>query len=169
MDIIPLLVCSLTLAVSLYTDLRFKKIPNALTMPVALSALFFFNFKGLNDGVVYVVKGFAGGGCLLLIPFMMGGIGGGDVKLLAALGAWLGFMPVVNVFFYSAITGGIISFIILLKQRSMSKLKQACIALVLCKLSQRFTGRTEEPEDSFPYSAPIAIGFIFYVMWGAIL
>ncbi len=71
-------------------DLRTRRIPNYLTLGTAVAGLA-FNFmshglNGLADGFLGMLLGFA---CLIL-PYLWGGMGAGDVKALAALGAWLG-------------------------------------------------------------------------------
>ncbi|MGB9825690.1 MAG: prepilin peptidase, partial [Desulfofundulus sp.] len=69
-------------AISLYTDLRWKKIYNKVLFPFALAGIimqsYFHGLKGLAEGVA----GFATGLLLLFIPFVMRQMGAGDVKLL---------------------------------------------------------------------------------------
>lgn len=87
-------------------DLRTRRIPNVLTFGAAGLALGFHAFAG---GLASFGTSFAGWvvGLALLVPlFWLGGMGGGDVKLLAALGAWMGPRDVVWVALCSAIAGG---------------------------------------------------------------
>ena len=63
------------------------------------------------------------GGLLFLLPFLLGGAGGGDLKLLAALGAWLGTRGIINLFLYSAIIGALISLALMIKNNSFHLLK----------------------------------------------
>jgi prepilin peptidase CpaA len=87
------------------TDLRMHRIPNYLTAPVAaLGIVFRFAVPGIEgqpliawlqrhphaDALAWSVLGFGLGFSLLFIPWALGGGGAGDIKLLAALGAWLG-------------------------------------------------------------------------------
>lgn len=77
-------------AVATLTDLRSQRIPNTLTLPAAgaglvLNGLFF----GL-DGLLASASGWAVGCALLLPLFLLRGLGAGDVKLVAALGALKG-------------------------------------------------------------------------------
>jgi prepilin peptidase CpaA len=71
-------------------DFRLHKIPNYLTVPAALAGLAFHTFASTGWGPLVSLSGFAVGFSLLIIPWLLGGSGMGDVKLLAALGAWLG-------------------------------------------------------------------------------
>ena len=72
------------------TDYRSRRIPNVLTFGASLAAVLFFWFTAGLAGIVTSAEGWIVG-CLLFLPwFALGGMGGGDVKLLAALGAWAG-------------------------------------------------------------------------------
>src|SRR3990170_4623177 len=71
-------------------DVRTRRIPNWLTFGAAAAA---FGYAGLHSGLTGVGIGVLGWlvGAALFFPFFaLGGMGAGDVKLLAALGAWLG-------------------------------------------------------------------------------
>lgn len=66
------------------------RIPNVLTVPAALLGLTYHGLTAGGHGLLLALAGLAIGFALLLLPWLMGGGGMGDVKLLAALGAWLG-------------------------------------------------------------------------------
>ena len=100
--------------IATYTDLRRLLIPKWLTLPAlaggvifhaALGAVrgpwFVFNpnwgwFLGAADGLMFALAGFVVGFALFFVMFMAGACHGGDVKLFAAVGAWVG--PVVAIF-----------------------------------------------------------------------
>lgn len=89
------------------TDLRSRRIPNILTFGSAVCAIgFHLALSGLPGGID-ALGGWATGVALLFVPFALGGMGGGDVKLMGALGAWLGPSTVVWVVLYSGIAGGV--------------------------------------------------------------
>src|SRR5690242_782668 len=100
-DSIPLSASAVLLVIAFFTDVRAMRIPNLLT------GLFF----AAGCGYHLLVYGLAGGlsalaGALagfvpLLALYLFNGIGAGDVKLFAALGAWLGVLPVLQVLVYS--------------------------------------------------------------------
>ncbi|MFK4998209.1 prepilin peptidase [Bacillus sp. N9] len=64
-------------------------------------------------------KGFLVGFALLLIPYLLGGMGAGDVKLMAAIGALMGTTFVLYSFVYIALIGGFISIFLIMKNRGI--------------------------------------------------
>jgi prepilin peptidase CpaA len=105
LSIAPLLALLLWAAVE---DYRTRRIRNWLTFSLILSGVVqaFFHDSGLSpaQSVLGLVVGFA----LPLTLFLLGAIGGGDVKLLAGVGAWLGAAAVFKVFCTEAIIGMLI-------------------------------------------------------------
>lgn len=81
---------ALFMALCAATDYRTRRIPNWLTVPAAISGLVFSAVSPHGIGLLPALAGFAVGLALLLLPWILGGGGMGDVKMLAALGAWLG-------------------------------------------------------------------------------
>jgi len=98
--------------VACLTDLKWRRIPNVLTLGGAAAALLVHLVLRGPAGVGSAAAGWAVGLALFLPVFALRGIGGGDVKLLAALGAWLGPMPAVWLAFWSAIAGGVFALIV---------------------------------------------------------
>ena len=94
------------------TDLRTRRVPNALTLGAALAAVAFHAATSAGSGLLFAVLGW-GVGLLMFLPlFALRGIGGGDVKLLAALGAWLGPSMVLWVAAFAAIAGGVFALVV---------------------------------------------------------
>lgn len=104
---LPLTVASLACLGAAATDLWKFKIPNVLTLPLLASGLMFhlivFGSAGLGKSSVGALVGF---GCLLL-PYLRGGMGAGDVKLMAGIGAWLGPLATCQVLIVSSLIGGV--------------------------------------------------------------
>jgi prepilin peptidase CpaA len=110
---IPAIVISICLAACVF-DVRTRRIPNALTFSAAGAGLL---YHAATTGVAGVQLAAAGWllGLLLLLPyFALGGMGGGDVKLVAALGAWLGPWETFWVAMYAGIAGGVLGLIVAL-------------------------------------------------------
>jgi prepilin peptidase CpaA len=104
------------LGIASVLDWRFRKIPNAVTIPLALTGFIYRIFEGGALGFTESALGLLVGMTLLYLPFILGGMGGGDVKLLGAIGAFVGPYQVAQVFLASAVIGGIFSFIEIIRK-----------------------------------------------------
>jgi len=95
------------LCVATFTDLRSGRIPNWLVIPFLLAGIAVSPWRPDWQGNMH---GFAGLGLGLLVfgfLFWLGGMGGGDLKLCAALGAWIGPMQLFFAMVYAGMAGGI--------------------------------------------------------------
>lgn len=96
------------------TDIKSRRIPNVLTFTCAgLGLLYFFISAGLT-GLLFSGIGLTCGFVVLLLLYLFKVVGAGDVKLFAALGAWVGAATVWNIFVYSILFGGFIGLALLL-------------------------------------------------------
>ncbi len=158
----------LPLAIALWIawgDLRTYRIPNYLTLGTALAGLafqaYFHGLNGLGSGFMGLGLGF-----FLLFPvYLLGGMGAGDVKALAALGTWLGPALTLTLFFYMALAGGLMAIgVLLYKGLLWAKLRQYWAYLVSWVLF-RPTGLTAGPApkaevQGIPYGVAIALGMV---------
>lgn len=117
---VPILVLGFV-AIAVFTDLRSQIIPNWLTVSAFAGALVFHLAVGGWIGLASSVCGFATGFGTLLVLFLIGGGGGGDVKLMGAVGAWIGVWPTLLVFVGSAVFVILIMIGVLIKRGSSSK------------------------------------------------
>ncbi len=101
---------------AVYTDIRWKKIYNKLTFPAAAAGLLLNGLQSGWMGVCFSAKGFAVAfGVMLTLALLTGGgIGGGDIKLMAAVGALRGSPFVFWAMLYTAVVGGLIAVVYLL-------------------------------------------------------
>lgn len=90
-------------------DLRTRRIPNGLTFGAAAVAFAFFLATGGIPAFTASLAGWGLGLALFMPFFLLGGMGAGDVKLLAAFGAWLGPWQVVWTALYGAVAGGVLA------------------------------------------------------------
>jgi prepilin peptidase CpaA len=95
-------------AVACVTDLRARRIPNWLTFGSAALALGVHGALSGWAGAQHAGAGWIVGTLLFLPLFLLRGMGGGDVKLLAAFGAWLGPGEVLWLAAYTSMAGGVI-------------------------------------------------------------
>lgn len=101
-----------------WLDVISRRIPNRLTYPAMLAALVvrfgFLGWHGLLEGLLGLVL--CGGVFFLL--FVIHAMGGGDVKLMAAVGAWVGYHNAGMALIVCALAGGLIAlgYVIVLKR-----------------------------------------------------
>jgi prepilin peptidase CpaA len=93
-------------------DLRTRRIPNVLTFGAAAGGLVFsLATRGVAGGLESLT-GMLVGAALMFVLFALGGMGAGDVKLLGALGAWLGPFDAIWLSLYTGIAGGVIALVV---------------------------------------------------------
>lgn len=109
---LPALAIVLSGAVACATDLRARRIPNWLTFGSAILALAAHVSVSGWHGAQQAAAGWAVGTLLFLPLFLLRGMGGGDVKLLAAFGAWLGPQDVLWLAAYASMAGGAIAIVV---------------------------------------------------------
>jgi prepilin peptidase CpaA len=105
--VIPVVVVSVAIVIATITDLRSFKIHNLLTIPLLISGLAYHGLVTGQDGFVSSVLGALFGFGVLALFFLVGGVGGGDVKLLAGVGAWLGLFLTFWLFNAAALAAGL--------------------------------------------------------------
>jgi prepilin peptidase CpaA len=146
-----------------WCDVRTRRIPNALTFPAAVLGLLAATAAHGGQGTLSSAAGLLVG-LLLFFPFFaLKGLGAGDVKLLGALGAWLGGPIVVMVAFYTALAGGVLAIVLIVRHRYG---RQALRNIWLLFTHWRVFG--PRPLDALtletsagpklPYALPIAVG-----------
>jgi prepilin peptidase CpaA len=113
LDLLPAAIAS----VAALIDLRSRRIPNWLTLAAVLAGLAWHTLRDGPTGLSVALAGAALGLALLLPFYMVRGVGAGDVKLLAAIGALVGPQTLVSVAIYGALVGGAISLVLLARSR----------------------------------------------------
>lgn len=94
---LPILVAFLATVVAAAMDLRRFRIANRLSLTVLLTGLAYGGVVGGLAGLGASLAGALFGFGLLILPYSVGGMGAGDVKLAAGLGAWLGMAATFEV------------------------------------------------------------------------
>ncbi len=150
----------LTIGVAAFTDWRENKIYNKLLVPAFFTALLIHTLQGGISGFTSSLLGATIGFALLLLPYFMGGMGAGDVKLLAVIGAFGGASFVLASFLYGAVIGGLISAILLARRKTLGNtLKHFLLFFPLLKKTQSFSGAINDArKDKFPYGIAIVLG-----------
>jgi prepilin peptidase CpaA len=170
-SILPLLVL---LLVAAGIDLRSRRIPNWLNLTL-LTAGLIQSFTALHtispgQATLGILAGFG----LTFVLFAMGALGGGDVKLLAAVGAWTGPAGVLFVFCAAGIAGMIIVVSQALWQKRLNTLvhNSALLAINLVHVNQVgmdhaiATGKsTRSIARPLPYAVPVLVGVVTLLLW----
>lgn len=124
-------------------DLRRRRIPNWLTFGAAIAGLVYRTYVGGAAGLTDAATGWFVGAALFFLPFALGGLGAGDVKLLAALGAWFGFSDAIWLALYTGVVGGVIALVVALFR---GYLRQALANVGLLLTHWRVAGLRALPE-----------------------
>jgi prepilin peptidase CpaA len=117
----PVVVVLVASFVAAVTDVMKFKVHNILTLPLLVCGLVYHGAAGGPAGLVGSVLGLLLGGGALLVFYLMGGMGAGDVKLMAAVGAWLGVVLTFYVFVASALAAGIYALVLIFAYGSLHK------------------------------------------------
>ncbi|MDQ3563689.1 MAG: A24 family peptidase [Pseudomonadota bacterium] len=164
------LVLALVLVIAAYTDLRHQRLPNVLTAGAAVCG---FGLQGWYLGLsgLGIALGGFGVGLIGFLPFYLkGGMGAGDIKLMASAGTFLGaklsliaiaYTLIAGMVFglaYAAWRGGAWSML----QRYMATLR---FLAVTGTVSHTGPPPGEVAAQRFPYAVPIAIGTLSALMW----
>ncbi|MBN2373065.1 prepilin peptidase [bacterium] len=106
-EIIPIVFLMVVLFIAVITDLRRHRIPNLLTLTAAAAGICYHTVVNGWDGFLFSVGGMLLGAALLIVFYILSGMGAGDVKLMGAVGSLLGPKGVFAAFIFTAIAGGI--------------------------------------------------------------
>jgi prepilin peptidase CpaA len=111
-----LLVLGVVLMIAVYTEVRENRIPNWLTLSGMSLGLVIGHWQG---GPVFWshLGGLTIGFGVMFFFYVLGGIGGGDVKLMGAVGALMGANLIVPTLFYAAYLGALLGLLMLIWQK----------------------------------------------------
>ena len=144
-------------------DLRSRRVPNVLTFGAAAVAVVIQGLNGGWPGVAAAVFGWLAGAALFFPLFALGGMGAGDVKLLAAFGAWLGPAGALWTGLIGALAGGVMAVVFALTRGYLRTALQNVGGMFrLWRVAgiRPVEGLTLESTASvrLPYALPLAVG-----------
>ena len=157
------------LAAAVY-DVRYRRIPNWISVGgIALGVLSNSLAHGL-PGLLFALEGFGLGFGLYFVLYLIHAMGAGDVKLMGAIGALVGWKNWIAIFVIAAIVGGIMAIIIIVA-RSRVKKTFWNIGYLLNEMRRgRAAYVTREELDvkspqsaGLPHGAVIAVATLFYL------
>lgn len=158
-SLIPYIGISILMLVAVVIDIRVRRIPNWLTVPACVLGFVWHGAAAGWEGLGFAAGGFAVGFGILFVLWLIGGGGGGDVKLMGALGAWAGPLYTLFIFLGSTIFA------------------VACVAVLMVKNGARSANSEEAATESnartavkqyVPYAVPVTMAvwsvFIFQLL-----
>jgi prepilin peptidase CpaA len=93
-------------------DLRFRRVPNALTFGAASIGFLVSGMASGTSGLAHSLLGWLAGLALFFPLFVVGGLGAGDVKLLAAFGALIGPTGALWAAILGSLVGGLMALVV---------------------------------------------------------
>ena len=157
------------LIIAAIIDGAILKVPNWLTFPFITCGWLHWTMQDGMTGLGWSLMGTFVGMMLLLVLRNVGGMGAGDVKLLAGVGAWLGTTVTLYAFAATAIAGGIMAVFMILQsgewQKHFSMGHQILHEWKTIRNPQKLSEIARERKPSMhllPYGIPMAIGSIAY-------
>ena len=158
------IVLILLVTLSAFFDIKERRIPNWISLPGILIGLFLNSVTGVAQ-LLHSASGLVVGIGVMIIPFALGWMGAGDVKLFGLVGAFLGVQWLPRVFFYSTLIGGILAlFSIIIRGLNFKLFPQLWLDLKLAVLSlgqvlpESLTQRPIHRRKSIPFGVAIGIG-----------
>ena len=109
------------LALATRADVRTRTIPNRLTFPALLLGVAMHTALNGSAGLSSSLAGLGLAGAVLLPGYLFRWMGAGDVKLMAAVGAWLAWPLALVAVLASLIMGGAISLVVALRRRMLRR------------------------------------------------
>ena len=159
------------------------KVPNWLTFPFVLSGLAYHFITHGTGGLVASLLGCGFGLGLLLIPYIIGGMGAGDVKLFAGVGAWMGASVTFGAFLISTVVGGVLA-VAMVGYRGLRARDWGVVFKHLDRFKMVATEIVTTPNPNhlaelaaarkptamlLPYGIPLAIGTVAYFFYVGLL
>ena len=148
-----------------WIDFSQHRVPNWLNLTLILLGFavqgYFFGMAGLAIGGWGLLTGFG----LLIIPWLMHAMGAGDVKLMAAIGVWMGPLLTFYSFALGAVIGGLVAVVMILSAGRLC-MAYANLGLILAKCSSPKTLFSEvgsvksfgATTQLLPYGVPLTVG-----------
>jgi prepilin peptidase CpaA len=155
------------LGLALYQDVSAHKIKNWLTLTAALAGVALNFVEKGPAGLVMAVQGWLVPVLALMLLYRLNMMGAGDIKLFAAMGSLMGLEFVTLCFIFSVFTGGVIAFVILIREKALAA-RMIKIIRYFCLMAA--TGRIMpyvargDNSSKFIFSAAIVPGAIVQLL-----
>lgn len=178
----PVWFVTLALVVAAVIDGIQLKVPNWLTFPFIISGWVYSMVAygmagdGWLTGLGISLLGTLVGLALLMPAYAIGGMGAGDVKLLAGVGAWVHVQSTFYGFCFTAVIGAVLAVAMVVISKTWTKHKTQFFSILneimIIKNPETLSKIAADRKSSMmllPYGIPIAIGCIAYFAWAGLL
>jgi len=152
------------------------KVPNWLTFHMVLGGIAYCTYIGGTAGLLWSLGGALVGLAVLMPLHAIGGMGAGDVKLMAGIGAWMGPSITLGAFVVSALVGGVMAVLMVLWSGNVLKhwVQFHVIGheILTVRNPEKLSATAAERKPTMmllPYGIPIAVGTIGYFAWMGLL
>lgn len=152
------------------SDIWRRKIPNLLTFTGCFFAILIHSYLGGVEGAKESLLGILVGFFLFLLPFLMSGMGAGDVKGFAALGALIGPSAIFQTFLYTALIGGALSILYYVAVNDIAEKcrewRSGALAFAVTRDLRCLAAVAPKKKHKFPYAPAMLLGYLAFLAWG---
>ena len=166
----------LVLIVAAYIDGKELRVPNWITFPMVLSGIAYNVWDDGTSGLGLALAGTVVGLLTLLPLYAVGGMGAGDVKLMAGVGAWLGAWVTLYGFVATTVVGAAMAIVMVLYKRAAGKHYGQFLMILFewmtirdAKELSRIAAERKPTMFLLPYGIPICIGCIGYFLYAGMI
>lgn len=173
---------TLFVVVAAWIDGRQLKVPNKITYPMILAGWVYSAISyglagdGWLTGFGWSLAGTAVGLATLLPAYAIGGMGAGDVKMMAGIGAWVHCATTFDAFCVSAIVGAILAVGMIVVSGSGRKhwnqfffITNEIMTIRNPETLSQIAAERKSSMKLLPYGIPIAIGTVLHFIWAGLL
>jgi prepilin peptidase CpaA len=170
---VPIAVALTASLIAAITDIWKFKVYNMLTLPLLAGGLLYHGMRAdLGNSLLGVVFGFGA----LIALHVIGGMGAGDVKLMAAVGAWLGMPLTFYVFIASSLAAGVYAVILVVMTGKVGEtllnlrvlwMRLVCIGRYLGADDrvEKEVRRADRRRRIIPFAAMVLVGIVGTLLW----
>ncbi len=160
----------LLLFFSVVTDLKLRRILNVVTLPTLAIALLLHTMDGGVEGLIFGVKGMGLGFICFIIPYFIGAIGAGDVKLMSAVGTVVGIDHTLSAMLFIVLAGGGVAVVLLVRRRALRQSLSRTWMFFMNFVTMRDSsilkyGKDELSQEGMPFAVAIAAGVFLYSIY----
>ncbi len=156
----PLIVLAATLVAAAAADLKTRRVPNFITLPAIVLGLVLQSLLRGGDGLLLGLGGLAAGALPLLVCWRLGGIGGGDVKLMAAIGALTNWQFALATLVLSLAAVVVMAVAVMIRRRivkrTLKRVGWSLAAAVLPGVKKEWPDTADSPK--LPFALALCLG-----------